>query len=89
MNPVDPREFKELQQLVKAMYEVQDAAFIGNLSRRVASSVRTEPPQSVGSISQAVNEGGSQTYSVAKVPDGKMPFYLSDGTLKYIGVYNS
>lgn len=89
MSPEFQKRFDDMERKVNAMYEVQDVAFIGNIERRVVGTVKTEASQDPSSISKGVAESGSASYSVAKVFDGKVPFYLSDGTKKFIGVYDS
>lgn len=89
MTPDQLKQFDEMQTKLNALLAVTDINFIENIKRRTGSSVKTEAGQSVTSISKAVSEAGSGSYNVAKVFDSKVPIYLSDGSLKYIGVYNS
>lgn len=89
MTPEFRQEWERYKRKIDAIYSVQDVSFIENIGRRAFGSVKTEASQDPASILKGVNEGGSSSYSVAKEFDGKVPFYLSDGTKKFIGVYDS
>lgn len=90
MTPQERQEFNQLKTLVQQLLRVENVEFIKNVERRVVlDGVTTGTPGAATSINQAVNEGGSATYNVAADYDAKVPITLSDGTTRFIGVYNS
>jgi len=89
MTPQERQEFDALKKLVHSLTEVANIPFIGNLERRIGKGVVEKGTSVNTSLLRAVNEAGVQTYNVAKAPDSKLEVRLSDGTTKYIGIYNS
>ncbi len=91
MTPQEKQEFESLKKLVESLVRVENIPFIENVRRRVAITGMTS-----GSISAATtitesvrNAADSGSETVAKDYDGKLQIILSDGTTKYIGIYNS
>lgn len=89
MTPQEKQRLETLEKLVNSLLSVTNVPFIESLNRRLSTGIIDEDLFAATTISQAVDEGGVATYSVAKVPDGKLSITLTDGTVKYIGVYNS
>lgn len=90
MTPEERNRLDKLEKLVNSLLNVENVPFIGNLERRVATGIVDESTTTtVTSILKAVNESGSSTYNVAKVPDRKVGVTFTDGTSGFIGVYNS
>lgn len=89
MSPSEKQRLAKLEMVVDSLLRVTSVPFIETLNRRLGSGIIDDNIVSSGTISSSVNEAGVAAYSVAKVPDGKMSIILTDGTIKYIGVYNS
>ena len=89
MSPQEKTEFAQLKALVNTLVRVENVPFIQNIQRRVDLGVTSGTETAATTILKAVSEGGLSSYNVAKVPDAKVPIVLSNGQIKYIGVYNS
>lgn len=89
MSPQEKQRLVKLEQIVDSLLKVTNVPFIETLNRRLSSGIVDEDISVATSISKSVNEAGVTTYSVAKVPDNKLSITLTDGTIKYIGIYNS
>jgi len=89
MSPQEKTEFAQLKALVNALVRVENVSFIQNIQRNVDLGVSSGTETAATTILRAVNESGAASYNVAKVPDAKVPIVLSNGQIKYIGVYNS
>ena len=89
MSPQEKTEFEQLKALVNALVRVENVPFIQNIQRKVDLGVTSGTEIAATTILKAVSEGGLSSYNVAKVPDAKVPIVLSNGQIKYIGVYNS
>lgn len=84
------QEFEALKEIVMSLLRVEDVAFIKNIERRVNTGITNGAISAATSITEAVrNSADTGSESVAKNPDGKLAITLTDGTIKYIGVYNS
>lgn len=90
MNPADRKRFERMERILNSIVQVEDVQFIENLKRRAGDSVRSDLETTAGSITTSVrNAADDGSESVASEFDGKVKIFLSDGTLRYIGVYNS
>ena len=89
MSPQEKTEFEKLKALVDALVRVENVPFIQNIQRKVDLGVTSGTETAATTILRAVNEGGVASYNVAKEPDAKVPIVLTNGQIKYIGVYNS
>jgi len=89
MSPQEKTEFQQLKALVNALVRVENVSFIQNIQRKVDLGVTSGEETVATTILKAVNESGASSYDVAKVPDAKVPIVLTNGQIKYIGVYNS
>ena len=89
MSPQEKTEFAQLKALVNTLVRVENVPFIQNIQRKVDLGVTSGTETAATTILKAVSEGGLSSYNVAKVPDAKVPIVLSNGQIKYIGVYNS
>jgi hypothetical protein len=82
---------KQLSDRVRDLETARNLSFVEELKRNALAGV----PQigvvlAAASITQAVrNAADSGSVNVAKVPDGKLPLTMPDGTIKYLGTYNS
>ena len=64
--------------------------FIKNIERRVVlDGVTTGNVTGASTVNRSVNESGIATYNVAKAYDAKVAVTLSDGSVRFLGVYNS
>jgi len=89
MSPQEKTEFEQLKALVNALVRVENVSFIQNIERKVDLGVTSNTETVATTILKSVSESGSASYNVAKEPDAKVPIVLSNGQIKYIGVYNS
>ena len=89
MSPQEKTEFEQLKATVNALIRVENVSFIQNIQRKVELGVTSGTETAATTILQAVAESGAASYNVAKVPDAKVPIVLTNGQIKYIGVYNS
>ena len=89
MSPQEKTEFEKLKALVNALVRVENVSFIQNIERKVDLGVTSNTETVATTILKSVSESGSASYNVAKEPDAKVPIVLSNGQIKYIGVYNS
>lgn len=91
MTPQEKQEFDELKKIVESLVRVENVPFIESIKRRgaVTGGVKSGTTLSASTITTTINEAGVAVKNVAKVPDGKLTVTLSDGTTKYIPIYNS
>ena len=89
MNPTR-QEFDELKRRVDAIHAVQDVPFIENIKRRGAQGLIAGDPSSAGSISVAAGDPtNTGSVAVATSPDVKLQIFLPNGSVYYLGAYNS
>ena len=90
MTPQELARMDRLEKLVQSLVRVENVPFIKNAERRLAvAGITSETPGVATTILKTVNEAGASTYSVAKLYDAKVEITLSDGSTRFIGVYNS
>ncbi len=90
MTPQERQEFEALKRTVESLTRVENIPFIENIKRRVAiTGITSGAITGTGTITETVrNAAGTGTEVVAKDYDGRLQITLSDGTIKYIGIYN-
>jgi hypothetical protein len=85
----EQQKLEELERRLKAIERVENIPFMKSLIRRM-TFIESGTEGDATSITQNVrNSAGTGTVDVAKVPDGKLEIELTDGTIRYIAVYNS
>lgn len=90
MTPQQEQRLNQLEALVQSLLRVENVAFIQNIKRRTTTGIASGTLSGGGTITEAVrNAADTGSENVAKNPDGKLQVTLGDGTVKYIGVYNS
>lgn len=90
MTPEEQQRLTNLEKTVAELLGVKNNSFIKNLERRLPAGIQDNSVSlNLTSVSRAVNESGIASYTVAKVPDAKLEVTLQDGSIKYIGIYNS
>lgn len=90
MTPEDRQRLDTLEKLVQELYRVENVEFIENIKRRGGTGMKSDTIAAATTITTAVrNAADNGSENVAKVPDGKLKVTLSDGSVKYIGLYNS
>jgi hypothetical protein len=91
MTPQERQEFEILKRKVESLERVENIPFIENIKRRVAvTGITSGAITAATSITESVrNSADTGSETVAKDYDGKLQVTLSDGTVKYIGIYNS
>ena len=91
MTPEELARMNKLEKLVESLVSVKNIEFIESLKRRVTvAGITSGSLLANTTIVETVRDAaGTGTSVVAKDPDSKLQVTLSDGTTKYIGVYNS
>jgi hypothetical protein len=88
MNPLD-KKIEDLEKRLKALERVENVPFIKTLIRRFTYLVSNAESVPTSITTSVRNAAGTGTTNVAAVPDGKLEIELSNGTIKYIAVYDS
>lgn len=89
MTPEERTQFNEMKKIVESLVAVENVPFIENINRRAGTGIKGGTSTVATSLTQAINEAGTGSYNVASVPDNKRQIILQDGTIEYIGTYNS
>ena len=89
MTPQQLLEFEEMKTTLNSIVSVENVPFIENIKRRGAQGMTADGETAASSVTQAVNEGGVATYSVASEPDTKLKVILADGTVLFLAAYTS
>lgn len=79
-----------LEARVSSLERGENVAFLKNIERRAGSGIKAGTETAATSIDTTVrNSAGTGTEIVAKRFDNKRQIILQDGTVEYIGTYNS
>lgn len=82
-----------IQDIIKrleALERVENVAFIKNIERRAGAGIKAGTETVATTITQAVrNSADTGSVDVAAEPDNKRQIILQDGSVEYIGTYNS
>jgi hypothetical protein len=90
MNPELRARLDDIVKRLDAIEAVENISFIKNISRRAGSGIKAGTETVATTITQSVrNATDSGAVDVAKVFDNKRQIILADGSIEYIGTYNS
>lgn len=89
MTPEQLTRLNNLENLLQSLLRVEDVSFIQNINRRAGTGIKSGVSSAATSITRSVNEVGTNTYNVAVAPDKKRKIVLEDGSVEYIGTYNT